>query len=101
MGLPLTEAELVESARRGDQDAYGELVSAYQGIAFRTAYLLTGNAADAEDAAQDAFVKAFYALGVAVSQSIASFNLTQEELAQVKLGFSDGALGKTPTGTRS
>src|SRR5687768_4718252 len=40
--------------------------------------------------------KAFYALGVAVSQSIASFNLTQEELAQVQLGFSDGALGKTP-----
>jgi RNA polymerase sigma factor (sigma-70 family) len=37
-------------------------VHAYQGIAFRTAYLLTGNAADAEDAAQDAFVKAFYAL---------------------------------------
>ena len=36
---------------------------AYQGIAFRTAYLLTGSAADAEDAAQDAFVKAYYALG--------------------------------------
>jgi RNA polymerase sigma factor (sigma-70 family) len=62
VGRPLTEAELVERARRGDQDAYGELVSAYQGIAFRTAYLLTGNAADAEDAAQEAFVKAFYAL---------------------------------------
>lgn len=40
--------------------------------------------------------KALYALGVAVSQSIASFNLTQQELAQVQLGFSDGALGKTP-----
>jgi RNA polymerase sigma factor (sigma-70 family) len=35
----------------------------YQGIAFRTAYLLTGNAADAEEAAQEGFVKAFYALG--------------------------------------
>ncbi len=63
VGRPLTEAELVERAKRGDQDAYGDLVHAYQGIAFRTAYLLTGNAADAEDAAQDAFVKAFYALG--------------------------------------
>jgi RNA polymerase sigma-70 factor, ECF subfamily len=63
VGRPLTEAELVERAKRGDQDAYGELVHAYQGIAFRTAYLLTGNAADAEDAAQDGFVKAFYALG--------------------------------------
>ena len=63
MGRPLTEAELVERAKGGDQDAYGELVHAYQGIAFRTAYLLTGNAADAEDAAQEGFVKAFYALG--------------------------------------
>ena len=63
VGRPLSEAELVERAKRGDQNAYGEIVHAYQGIAFRTAYLLTGNAADAEDAAQDAFVKAFYALG--------------------------------------
>lgn len=63
VGRPLTEAELVERAKRGDQDAYGELVHAYQGIAFRTAYVLTGSAADAEEAAQDAFVKAFYALG--------------------------------------
>jgi RNA polymerase sigma factor (sigma-70 family) len=63
VGRPLTEPELIERAKRGDQDAYGDLVHAYQGIAFRTAYLLTGNAADAEEAAQDAFVKAFYALG--------------------------------------
>ena len=35
----------------------------YQGIAFRTAYLLAGNAADAEEAAQDGFVKAYRALG--------------------------------------
>jgi len=34
----------------------------YQGIAFRTAYLLTGSPADAEDAAQSAFVKAWSAL---------------------------------------
>jgi RNA polymerase sigma-70 factor, ECF subfamily len=32
-------------------------------IAFRTAYLITRSAADAEDAAQDAFVKAYAALG--------------------------------------
>ena len=36
---------------------------AYQGIAFRTAYVLAGNAADAEEAAQDGFVKAWRALG--------------------------------------
>lgn len=36
---------------------------AHQGIAFRTAYLIAGNAADAEEAAQSGFVKAWYALG--------------------------------------
>jgi RNA polymerase sigma factor (sigma-70 family) len=60
-GRPL-ESDLVERARRGDHDAYAELVHAYQGIAFRTAYLITGGAAEAEDAAQDGFVKAWRAL---------------------------------------
>ena len=36
---------------------------AYQGIAFRTAYVISRNAADAEEAAQDGFVKAWRALG--------------------------------------
>jgi RNA polymerase sigma factor (sigma-70 family) len=63
VGRPRDEGELVERARRGDARAYEEIVQAYQGIAFRTAYLITGNAADAEDAAQDGFVKAYYALG--------------------------------------
>ena len=35
----------------------------HQGIAFRTAYVLAGSAADAEEAAQDGFVKAYRALG--------------------------------------
>lgn len=40
--------------------------------------------------------KALYALGVAVSQNISSFDFTAAELEQVKAGFTDGALGKTP-----
>src|SRR4029079_11514069 len=60
---PLDEAELVERARRGDLEAWETIVRTYQGIAFRTAYLLAGNAADAEEAAQDGFVKAHRALG--------------------------------------
>jgi RNA polymerase sigma-70 factor (ECF subfamily) len=60
---PLDEAELVERARRGDLEAWETLVRTYQGIAFRTAYVLAGNAADAEEAAQDGFVKAQRALG--------------------------------------
>ena len=62
VGRPLDDRELVARAKRGDADAYEELVHAYQGIALRTAYLIAGNAADAEEAAQDGFVKAHRAL---------------------------------------
>src|SRR5438309_9922856 len=62
-GRPLDESQLVERARRGDHEAYSELVHAYQGIAFRTAYLIAGGATEAEDAAQEGFVKAWRALG--------------------------------------
>jgi RNA polymerase sigma factor (sigma-70 family) len=55
--------DLVARAQEGDTHAYGTLVKEHQTLAFRTAYLLTGSAADAEDAVQDAFVKAYRALG--------------------------------------
>ena len=42
--------------------AYERLVREHQAVAFRTAYLITGNASDAEDAAQEGFVKAYRAL---------------------------------------
>ena len=59
---PPSDAVLAERAKRGDEHAFGELVRTYQGIAFRTAYLLTGSAADAEEATQTAFAKAWRAL---------------------------------------
>jgi RNA polymerase sigma-70 factor (ECF subfamily) len=62
-GRPPEETALVESAKRGDERAYETLVRTYQSIAFRTAYLFTGSAAEAEDAAQSGFVKAWAALG--------------------------------------
>lgn len=54
---------LVERARHGDVNAYEALVQQYQQLAFRVAYQVTGDAAEAEDAAQEAFVNAYYALG--------------------------------------
>jgi len=60
---PPTEDELVGRARAGDDDAYAQLVREHQEIAFRTAFLITASTAEAEDAAQDAFVKAHAALG--------------------------------------
>ena len=63
VGRPLEESDLIGRAKRGDTHAYEELVYAHQGIAFRTAYVIARNAADAEEAAQDGFVKAWRALG--------------------------------------
>lgn len=60
---PTGEETLVERARRGDPAAFEELVLAYQSLAFRTAFVIAGDAADAEEATQDAFVKAHRALG--------------------------------------
>ena len=62
MSRPPTEDELVGRARGGDADAFAALVSEHEEIAFRTAYLITRNAADAEDAAQTGLVKAWRAL---------------------------------------
>jgi RNA polymerase sigma factor (sigma-70 family) len=62
-GRPLDEKDLVERARRGDVDAYEQLVRHYQGVAQRVAYVVTRDDSEAQDAAQEAFVKAFYALG--------------------------------------
>ncbi len=61
-GRSLEDAELVERARKGDTHAYELLVRRYQELAFRTAYLIIGVAAEAEDSAQEAFVRAYYAL---------------------------------------
>jgi RNA polymerase sigma factor (sigma-70 family) len=60
---PPKEAALVARAKRGELDAYEEIVKMHGTVAFRTAWLITGSAADAEEAAQDGFVKAQRALG--------------------------------------
>ena len=62
-GRPLEEIELVQRAKRGDVGAYEELVRMHQDLAARTAYVITGQSADAQDAVQEALVKAYRALG--------------------------------------
>jgi RNA polymerase sigma-70 factor (ECF subfamily) len=63
-GRPLddTDSGLVERARRGDVRAYEELVRRYQDVAFRLAYTILGSTEEAEDAAQEGFVRAYHAL---------------------------------------
>lgn len=59
---PPDESLLVSRAQAGDAGAFGALVAAHQQLAFRVAFLIVGDAAEAEDAVQEAFVKAYHAL---------------------------------------
>ena len=59
----MDDSQWIERARRGDLGAYDELVQAHQEAAFRAAYLILHDAAEAQDAAQEAFVRAYDALG--------------------------------------
>jgi RNA polymerase sigma-70 factor (ECF subfamily) len=55
----VTDGELVERARNGDHEAFGQLVDRHQSAVRRAAAAVLGGTADADDAAQDAFVTAF------------------------------------------
>ena len=59
---PVEESELVGRARKGDLGAYDELVQRYQERIYATIYHMTSNHEDANDLAQEAFIKAFQAL---------------------------------------
>ena len=58
----MTETDLIKQARRGDHDAWEDLTRTHQEAVFRLAYLLLGDPDDAEDVAQEVFVRAHYAL---------------------------------------
>jgi RNA polymerase sigma factor (sigma-70 family) len=60
--VQLEEMELVKRARKGDLTAYDDLVRRYQERIYATIYHMTSNHEDANDLAQDAFIKAFQAL---------------------------------------
>ena len=57
------DRDLVDRARRGDQQAIAALVGRYQSRVIGLAWALVGNRSDAEDVAQEAFLRAFRGLG--------------------------------------
>jgi RNA polymerase sigma-70 factor (ECF subfamily) len=60
---PGREADLVRAAQGGDQAAFTEIVRHFQRPIYRVAYALTRNASDADDLAQETFVRAYQAIG--------------------------------------
>jgi RNA polymerase sigma-70 factor (ECF subfamily) len=59
---PPSEARSLSAARAGDRAAFADLVAPHLDVAFRAAFLITGSAADAQDAAQEGLVKAWLSL---------------------------------------
>jgi len=57
-----TEAIVVERARKGDADAFRELVESYGPKLFRLAWRITGDEQSAEDAVQETFLRAYRSL---------------------------------------
>lgn len=57
------EQRLIAECLRGGTAAYGELIRPYQDRLFNTVYRLVGNAEDAQDVVQEAFIHAYQSLG--------------------------------------
>jgi len=53
------EQDLIERARAGDIEAFGDLVRLYERPVFNLAYRMLGDSSEAEDASQEAFIKAY------------------------------------------
>ncbi len=55
----MDERGMIAAAQRGDVPSFNQLVRAYQGVVYHTAYRVLGDADAASDATQDAFVSAY------------------------------------------
>src|SRR5215212_4654674 len=56
------EQDWIEAAQHGDHSAFAQLVEAYKSPVYNLAYRMLGNAAEAEDAAQEVFLRAYMKL---------------------------------------
>lgn len=61
--IDVDEERMIELAQQGDLTAFNRLVLAYQGPVYNVALRVLGDPAGAEDAAQEAFISAYQAIG--------------------------------------
>ncbi len=54
--------QLIQEAQKGDQQSFSQLVHQYKGHVYRQAYAMVNDKMEAEDIAQEAFIKAYYSL---------------------------------------
>lgn len=59
----MDDKQLLRRLKRRDERAFTELVVAHQGRIFNVCFRMLGNRAEAEDIAQETFIKAFRAVG--------------------------------------
>ena len=60
--MQATDIQLIQLIRTGETAAFGELIRRYQGLVYGLVYHQVGNFTDAQDVAQEVFVKAFRCL---------------------------------------
>ena len=62
-GEDVSNSELVKKSQLGDKSAFEELVKRHQELVFSLSFKLTGNRELANDVAQEAFIRAWKAIG--------------------------------------
>lgn len=60
--MPFPEDRILTRCRAGDLDAFGTIYAQYEGLIYRYAFHLLGNAEDAQDARQETFIRAYQGL---------------------------------------
>jgi RNA polymerase sigma-70 factor (ECF subfamily) len=106
---PVDDATLVRRAQRGDLDAFDELIQRYQERIYSAIYHMTANHEDANDLAQETFIKAYRALPsfkgdatfftwlyrIAVNKTL-NFLRQRKHRLQMSLNDLDGQVEKDP-----
>jgi RNA polymerase sigma-70 factor, ECF subfamily len=107
-----SEAELLQRSRQGDTESFGELVRAYQTSVFNVCYRLVGERREAEDLAQEAFLRAYQHIlsfdpdrpfGPWIRRIAANLSINRLQVKQVNIVLLDddcsaapGSLGSDP-----